>query len=113
VKRAAALLGAALAAGCAAAPPARLTVADVEARVRAGRPVPDILHDIEASGSRFYLTVADVLLLREAGAHDALIDRMLQSAWRPETIYVHGRPWDDPWDSGIWWRPISRPRRGR
>ena len=81
--------------GCAGRAQLRpLTPEDVVDRHKAGAAAAEIIRDIEVTDSRFYLGVADVLALREAGVPDLVIDRMLQSGWRPERVYYY---YDDFW----------------
>jgi len=72
-----------------------LTKDDVAARVKAGTETGTVIREIEVTGSRFYLTTADVLALREAGVPDLVIDRMLSTAWRPPRVYYR--------ESDSWW----------
>lgn len=66
-----------------------LTVDAVVERHKAGATLQQVIQEIEVTGSRFYLTTADILALREAGVPDPVIDRMLSTAWRPARIYYH------------------------
>jgi len=76
-----ALLIALPAASFAAPPPARITLDDVVAMLKAGIGEKVILAQLEATGTELKLTVEGLLELKAAGASDALLERLVQPDW--------------------------------
>lgn len=103
--RAAAAALAAVLSGCSATGVSLvpLTVDDVLEHHKAGATVQQTIQKIETTGSRFYLTTADVVALRAAGVPDPVIDRMLSTAWRPARIYYYDDWPHSPYGPG-WYR---------
>lgn len=95
-----------LASGCTVVRVQPMSVDTVIERHKSGVAADRLIADIEVAGTRYYLKVADVVRLREAGVPDELIDRMLASAWRPPRVYYY---YDDPFLRDPYWRLHPHP----
>jgi hypothetical protein len=99
-----------LAAGCASnqnLPPPGPTIAEIESMAQAQVSDSVIISKIEYSGTRYYLTVDQILELKKAGVSDAVVNAMLKTAQQPPTqtinVYQTGPGYPYYYGTGPYW----------
>jgi hypothetical protein len=92
------------------APPPGPTVAEIQSEIQAKVGDSVIVSQIQNSGTRYVLTVDQIIALKAAGASDTVLNAMISSANKPpvqaatttveRTDYVYPPVYIDPWP---WW----------
>jgi hypothetical protein len=94
--------------------PSGPTVAEVQNLVKAGISDQVIVNQIQNASTRYTLTVDQIIALKQAGASDAVLNALINSANKPAaqtstTViqsdtypYVYPNVYVDPWPLG-WW----------
>ena len=95
------------------APPPGPSLADIQAMVQAHVSDPVIVNQIQNSPTRYFLTAGQIIALKTAGASDAVLNALINTAGKPpvqttttvvQSSYVYPAVYIDPWP-WIWWGP--------
>jgi len=96
-----------------AAPPPGPSLAEIQAMVQAQVSDQVIVNQIQNSPTRYALTADQIIALKTAGASDAVLNALINTAGKPpvqttttagQSSYVYPAVYIDPWP-WFWWGP--------